>query len=441
MGVYRCGFARTQAAYDRAEAELFAFLGELEATLLSRGPGICGSQLTPGHVVLFSHPDPDGDGLRPPVRLQAAKPPLGSPRPLWGLAAALPWSAGRAEAHLLPGGLGGAISVPCSAASPRDRPAGPDLAHWCLDLQGAPAMTETISEQPGGQKGPATGPADPVLRGSTGSTHHRHRDGARCWAIASPCWAVAAGQASCSAVGATAGTVLWALAARDERLGPRPGAALDFTLMCVPLHRARNCFWLGMGWPGRTALALAGGTAQIAAHIGADSAGSGRWDRSSPPFAGVASKNFSASAAEAVGVTLAAAGEPAGPAHRPVTIHSTAFTLLSGFRPGTLLLLLCLPKVRWLAARRCGRQGVSLLTWRTTTNPRTVEFDQPGGSRAKTSASNPVREPSRCMWGRRAAGLIAPTGLASRPMLQACWPARRRPGGSGNDGPSPRSRW
>jgi len=52
-GVYRCGFARTQAAYDRAEAELFGVLGELEATLSADGPWICGSQLSLADVVLF----------------------------------------------------------------------------------------------------------------------------------------------------------------------------------------------------------------------------------------------------------------------------------------------------------------------------------------------------------------------------------------------------
>lgn len=41
-GVYRCGFARSQAAYDRAEAELFAVLDLAEAELAGGGPWLCG---------------------------------------------------------------------------------------------------------------------------------------------------------------------------------------------------------------------------------------------------------------------------------------------------------------------------------------------------------------------------------------------------------------
>jgi len=64
-GVYRCGFARSQAAYDAAEQELFTVLAEVEAHLkqledaagtdpLAPGPWLCGgSHPTLADVVLF----------------------------------------------------------------------------------------------------------------------------------------------------------------------------------------------------------------------------------------------------------------------------------------------------------------------------------------------------------------------------------------------------
>ena len=52
-GVYRCGFARTQAAYDRAETALFDALERLDLALASQGPWICGSPLTLADVRLF----------------------------------------------------------------------------------------------------------------------------------------------------------------------------------------------------------------------------------------------------------------------------------------------------------------------------------------------------------------------------------------------------
>ena len=53
-GVYRCGFARTQAAYDRADAELFATLGALEQDLAeSPGAWLSGPSLSLADVVLF----------------------------------------------------------------------------------------------------------------------------------------------------------------------------------------------------------------------------------------------------------------------------------------------------------------------------------------------------------------------------------------------------
>ena len=52
-GVYRCGFARTQAAYDRAEAALFTALEQVEQSLGSRGPWLCGDRLTLADLRLF----------------------------------------------------------------------------------------------------------------------------------------------------------------------------------------------------------------------------------------------------------------------------------------------------------------------------------------------------------------------------------------------------
>ena len=52
-GVYRCGFARNQAAYDRAENALFAALDEVEHSLRTRGPWLCGDRLTLADLRLF----------------------------------------------------------------------------------------------------------------------------------------------------------------------------------------------------------------------------------------------------------------------------------------------------------------------------------------------------------------------------------------------------
>lgn len=51
-GVYRCGFAQTQAAYDRACGELFDTLDAIEQTLSSQ-PYLCGDALTLADVRLF----------------------------------------------------------------------------------------------------------------------------------------------------------------------------------------------------------------------------------------------------------------------------------------------------------------------------------------------------------------------------------------------------
>ena len=52
-GVYRCGFARNQAAYDRAETELFTALDAIEQSLVNDGPWLCGPSLTLADVRLF----------------------------------------------------------------------------------------------------------------------------------------------------------------------------------------------------------------------------------------------------------------------------------------------------------------------------------------------------------------------------------------------------
>jgi len=52
-GVYRCGFAQTQTAYEQACAELFTMLDELDRVLATRRY-LCGSQLTLADVRLFT---------------------------------------------------------------------------------------------------------------------------------------------------------------------------------------------------------------------------------------------------------------------------------------------------------------------------------------------------------------------------------------------------
>jgi glutathionyl-hydroquinone reductase len=52
-GVYRCGFAVTQAAYDLAIAELFTALAHWDAVLGDR-PFLCGGQMTEADVALFT---------------------------------------------------------------------------------------------------------------------------------------------------------------------------------------------------------------------------------------------------------------------------------------------------------------------------------------------------------------------------------------------------
>jgi glutathionyl-hydroquinone reductase len=99
-GVYRCGFARHQAAYDRAETALFAALEEAERALKEAetghnpgaGPWLCGEALTLADVQLFPTL----------IRLELVYAPLFgvSRRPLWQLPALWRW---RQRFYRLPG--------------------------------------------------------------------------------------------------------------------------------------------------------------------------------------------------------------------------------------------------------------------------------------------------------------------------------------------------
>ena len=52
-GVYRCGFAQTQEAYEKACQELFTTLDEIDNTL-STSPYLCGESVTLADVRLFT---------------------------------------------------------------------------------------------------------------------------------------------------------------------------------------------------------------------------------------------------------------------------------------------------------------------------------------------------------------------------------------------------
>ncbi len=52
-GVYRCGFARKQSAYDKACNELFDALEIIEKSLSIKGPWLCGEKLTLADIRLF----------------------------------------------------------------------------------------------------------------------------------------------------------------------------------------------------------------------------------------------------------------------------------------------------------------------------------------------------------------------------------------------------
>ena len=52
-GVYKCGFARNQKAYEKASQDLFSSLNIIEKSLNSRGPWLCGKDLTIADIRLF----------------------------------------------------------------------------------------------------------------------------------------------------------------------------------------------------------------------------------------------------------------------------------------------------------------------------------------------------------------------------------------------------
>jgi putative glutathione S-transferase len=136
--VYRCGFARHQAAYDRAEAALFAALEAAEAALAApaAGPWLCGEALTLADVQLFPTL----------IRLELVYAPLFgvSRRPLWQFPALWQW---RRRFFALPG-----VADCCFAEAWRADyfgslfplhpsgivPAGPDLATLVNGHPGVP---------------------------------------------------------------------------------------------------------------------------------------------------------------------------------------------------------------------------------------------------------------------------------------------------------------
>ena len=52
-GVYKCGFARNQKAYDQASKDLFSTLNIIEESLKDNGPWLCGKDLTIADISLF----------------------------------------------------------------------------------------------------------------------------------------------------------------------------------------------------------------------------------------------------------------------------------------------------------------------------------------------------------------------------------------------------
>ena len=52
-GVYKCGFARNQNAYEKASEDLFSALTIIEKNLNSNGPWLCGEDLTIADIRLF----------------------------------------------------------------------------------------------------------------------------------------------------------------------------------------------------------------------------------------------------------------------------------------------------------------------------------------------------------------------------------------------------
>ncbi len=52
-GVYQCGFARNQSAYEKASSNLFNALNKVEESLSVKGPWLCGEKLTLADIRLF----------------------------------------------------------------------------------------------------------------------------------------------------------------------------------------------------------------------------------------------------------------------------------------------------------------------------------------------------------------------------------------------------
>tara|TARA_B100000700_G_scaffold327815_1_gene443623 strand:+ start:983 stop:1882 length:900 start_codon:yes stop_codon:yes gene_type:complete len=52
-GVYKCGFARNQDAYNRASDELFSALSLIEKSLALKGPWLCGKKISFADIILF----------------------------------------------------------------------------------------------------------------------------------------------------------------------------------------------------------------------------------------------------------------------------------------------------------------------------------------------------------------------------------------------------
>ena len=52
-GVYKCGFARNQKAYEKASKNLFSAMNIIEEHLQSNGPWLCGKKLTISDILLF----------------------------------------------------------------------------------------------------------------------------------------------------------------------------------------------------------------------------------------------------------------------------------------------------------------------------------------------------------------------------------------------------
>jgi len=139
-GVYRCGFARNQAAYDEAETELFNTLEALDEQLREAASAgvswLCGAEPSLADVVLFPTL----------IRLELVYAPLFgcSRRPLWQLPALAEW---RSRFFALPG-----VAETCfPEAWRRDYfgslfplhpsgiiPAGPDLASLVAGPGGVP---------------------------------------------------------------------------------------------------------------------------------------------------------------------------------------------------------------------------------------------------------------------------------------------------------------